>query len=263
MRLLFFGDLVAKSGKDILRATLPGLKREFEVDMVVANGENSAGGLGINAQSMREIFDAGVDVITLGNHVWSKDDTYDLLGNNRRLIRPGNLPQGAPGSGLAIVNLPSGEKVAVINLIGRHNCGELNQSDPFACADELVAEAKQQTNMVFVDFHAEATSEKGALAWYLDGRVGAVVGTHTHVQTADEKILPRGTGFLTDVGMTGPYDSILGVEPELSIYKLTTGMMCRYKPATGRGHVNAVVVDLDPQRGVCRDIIRINRMVEM
>ncbi|MBR5136475.1 MAG: TIGR00282 family metallophosphoesterase [Clostridia bacterium] len=263
MRLLFYGDLVAKSGKDILKATLPELKKEFNVDMVVANGENSAGGLGINAQSMREIFDAGVNVITLGNHVWSKDDTYDLVSNNPRLIRPGNLPENLPGKGLVIFTLPNGEKVAIINLIGRHNCGELNQGDPFACADKLVKEAKTQTNMIFVDFHAEATSEKGAMAWHLDGRVGAVVGTHTHVQTADERILPRGTALLTDVGMTGPYDSILGVEPELSIYKLTTGMMCRYKPATGRGHVNAVVVDLDPVKGICREIIRINRVVEL
>ncbi len=263
MRLLFYGDLVAKSGKDILKATLPALKKEFQADVVVANGENSAGGLGINAQSMREMFDAGVNVITLGNHVWSKDDTYDLLGNNPRLIRPGNLPAGAPGSGLAIVTLPDGQKVAVINLIGRHHCGELNQGDPFACADMLVSQAKEHTNMIFVDFHAEATSEKGALAWYLDGRVGAVVGTHTHVQTADERILPRGTALLTDVGMTGPYDSILGVDPDLSIYKLTTGMLCRYKPAAGRGHVNAVVVDLDPQKGICRQITRINRVVEL
>ncbi len=260
MRLLFYGDIVAKSGRDAVCRTITEFRRELQPDVIIANGENSAGGLGITGPTMKEIFDAGVDVITLGNHVWAKDDTYDLLGRFPRLLRPANLPENAPGSGMVIVNTPAGEKAAVINLIGRYQCGELNQSDPFAMADRLVAEAKQQTRAILVDFHAEATSEKGAMAWHLDGRVSAVVGTHTHVQTNDACILPRGTGFITDAGMNGPADSILGVDPEISVYRFTTGMPCRYKTANCEATLlNAVVVDIDTSRGVCTKIEAINR----
>lgn len=255
MKLLFIGDISGKAGRRAVQELVPKLRQELDPALVIANGENAAGGLGITRDTALSLFDFGIDVITLGNHTFTKRDIGPYLDFEPRIIRPANYPPNNPGRGYGIF----GEgKVAVINLIGRIFMDPAD--DPLRVVDSILAEIEDQTKVILVDMHAEATSEKGAIAWYLDGRVSAVVGTHTHVQTADERILPQGTGFITDVGMTGPYDSVLGLKPELVTAKFSTMMPQKFEIAGGRSVFCAVSLDIDPETGRCRRIERIQKI---
>ncbi len=248
------GDVCGRPGRRILKALLPGLRREHGAGLVIANGENAAGGVGITVETAEEILAAGVDVITGGNHTWQKREAAALLDAHPRLLRPANYPPGAPGRGALTVDSPQGP-VAVLNLQGRVFMGELD--DPFRVGAEWVEELRKTTPVIVVDFHAEATSEKVALGWYLDGRVSAVLGTHTHVQTADERILPQGTAYITDVGMTGPRDGIIGMERRAILEHFLTGLPTRFGVARGAVQLCGVALEVDAD-GRARSITRIH-----
>ena len=247
MRILFIGDIVGGPGRRGLAKLLPALRGEFEPDLVVANGENAAGGVGITERTANEIFATGVDLITTGNHVYRHRDAYEFIDRCERLVRPANYPKGNPGRGAAIVEA-AGARVGVLNL-----SGELQLTvarSPFPAAEAELAELKRRgAELVLVDFHAEVTSEKVAMGWHLDGRVAAVVGTHTHVPTADARVLPGGTAFVSDVGMTGARDSILGVEVEDALGRFVTQMPARFRTAEDNVWINAVVIDAEPGGG--------------
>jgi hypothetical protein len=255
MRLLFVGDIVGKPGRSILARALPRLVARERIDFVVANVENSAGGFGVTRETAEEILAAGVHVMTTGNHVWDKKEALGYIAHEPRLLRPINYPAGAPGLGSGVFTAPDGTAVAVVNAMGRVYMPLLD--DPFAKLDAELARLQQQTPVVVVDFHAEVTSEKIALAWYLDGRATLVVGTHTHVATADERVMPGGTACITDVGMTGPHDSVIGVEKAPAIARFLNGLPTRFETATGDPRLNAVLVDLDACTGRARGIQRV------
>ncbi len=246
MNILCIGDVTNSIGIDFLLKKLPELKRAKKIDVVIANGENSAGGIGITAASAKMIFDSGVDVITTGNHAFAKRDSYDFYETCREVIRPANYPEGTtPGRGYTVVDMLKW-RVCVINLMGALY---LNSPEcPFKTADRILKETAD-CQIKIVDFHAEATAEKRALGYYLDGRVSALFGTHTHVQTADECILPHGTGYITDVGMTGPIDSVLGMRTELSIKQFTTKMPVRMETAEGACRMDCVLFNIDEKTG--------------
>jgi metallophosphoesterase (TIGR00282 family) len=257
VRILFVGDVFGRAGRDVLYARLPGLVRDHQAELVIVNGENAAAGFGITPQIAEDFFDLGVDVVTTGNHIWDKKEIYEYLAgkngethNAKRLLRPANYPAQSPGSGLFEGKTGSGIPYAVINVQGR--VFMVDNDDPFRAVDALLKQVKAK--VVFVDMHAEVTSEKMAMGWYLDGRVTAVVGTHTHVPTADERVLPGGTAFCTDVGMTGPYDSVIGVEKELVLQRFLTNMPGKFSPATGDPWLCAVLIDTDEQTGKARSI---------
>jgi metallophosphoesterase (TIGR00282 family) len=256
VKLLFIGDIVGRPGRDLVRHGLPGLVDLHGVDLVIANAENSAAGFGITREIGDQLLDRGVDVMTSGNHIWDKKEALDYIGAEPRLLRPANYPQGVPGNGSYLARAKNGQSVGVINLMGR--VFMLNIDDPFKIALREIEALRARTRIIFVDFHAEATSEKIAMGWYLDGRVTAVVGTHTHVQTADERILPKGTAYLTDVGMTGPHDSIIGVEIEPALSRFLTAMPSRFETATANPRLNAVVVDVNDETGLAIDIERLS-----
>jgi len=218
MNILFLGDISGRLGRDIVKKILPEWVNKYQPDIVIANGENSAGGFGITSQTAEDIFSSGVDVITLGNHTYSKSESINLLENDSRVIRPLNYPAANQGYGYGIYTARNGEKIAVINLLGRVFLDVVD--NPFEKVNDLLKSIEGQCDSIFIDFHAEATSEKAAMAWMLDGRVTAVIGTHTHVQTADERVLPNGTAFLSDVGMCGAYNSILGVKPDIIVDRM-------------------------------------------
>jgi len=231
------------AGRRAVEERLPGLRDEFEVDFCVVNGENAADGRGLTARLAERLLDAGADVVTLGNHTWARDDLRPLLASSDRVIRPANLASESPGRGLTVVPARDGTPVAVVNLLG-----QLFLEVPmgfFEVIDDLVEQARRRAKVVIVDFHAEATSEKIALARWLDGRVTAVIGTHTHVQTSDARIGPAGTAAITDAGMTGPHDSVIGVEADLAIGRMRTGMPVRFVPASGGVRLEGVVVECD------------------
>jgi len=253
MRVLAIGDVVGKPGRHAVAALLPGLRRELHLDAVIANGENAAAGRGLTGKTAKELFDAGVDVITSGNHIWAQREIVEHLERDERILRPANYPEGAPGRGVTSIG-----KLTVMNLMGRTFMYEID--DPFRAADRLLSDVPQG-QLIVVDMHAEATSEKIALAWYLDGRVSAVFGTHTHVPTADQRVLPKGTAFVCDVGMCGPRDSIIGVEPEPVLRKFLTGMPAKFSVAEGSPTVllNAVLIDIDDESGRARSIERVDR----
>ncbi len=256
--ILFIGDIVGKPGRRIVAQLLPALRREFDVDLVIANGENSAGGFGITRETFDDIVGAGVDVITGGNHIWHTREVYALLDAEPRLLRPANYPAGAPGRGAGVFRAPrSGAPVGVVNLEGRVFMQPLDS--PFEVAKAEAARLRDETPVIIVDMHAEATSEKIALGWYLDGRVSAVIGTHTHVQTADERILAAGTGFITDAGMTGPRDSIIGMGREEVLQRFLTLLPARFDVASGPVQLNAVVVEVDAETGRARRLQRLVR----
>ncbi|HEV8338408.1 MAG TPA: TIGR00282 family metallophosphoesterase [bacterium] len=242
MKILIIGDITGKPGRRILKALLPQLRRRHGAQLVIANGENAAGGMGITEETAEEIFAAGVDVITGGNHTWRNRDVYPFLDGHPRVLRPANYPPGAPGRGAATVET-DGRTVGVLNLQGRVFMGELD--DPFRAADEQVAELRRRSSVIIVDFHAEATSEKIAMGWHLDGRVSAVAGTHTHVQTADERVLPGGTAYITDVGMTGPRDGVIGMDREVILEHFRSGLPSRFTVAGGAVQLNAVAIEVD------------------
>ncbi len=260
MRLLMIGDIVGRSGRRAIKDNLSELKREFDLDLIVANGENAAGGSGITKDVAQELFSAGVDVLTMGNHVWNIREAYEYINSEPRIIRPANYPPGTPGNGSNVFETRRKVKVAVINLAGRVFLQSLDC--PFRKVDEILPRVKKAAQVVVVDFHAEATSEKIAMGWYLAGRVSAVVGTHTHVQTADERILPGGTAYITDLGMTGPFDSVLGVKKEIVIEKFKSQLPQRFVVASGPYQFNAVMIDIDEYTGEAYAIQRIQNYEE-
>jgi metallophosphoesterase (TIGR00282 family) len=261
VKLLFVGDVFASPGRRVVRDHLPHLIRERQVDLVVVNAENAAGGFGLTPAIAEDLFDLGAHVLTTGNHVWDKREIIDYLGSvpaesherPRRIVRPANYPAGTPGHGLYEGRLPSGISYAVLNLQGRVFMPAID--DPFRTADRLLAGV--QAKVILVDMHAEATSEKMALGWYLDGRVTAVLGTHTHVPTADERVLPNGTAYQTDVGMSGPYDSVIGVEKELVLQRFLTAMPGKFEPARGDARLCALLIECDPATGRAKQVQRL------
>lgn len=256
MRVLFIGDVVSGAGTDFINKNLWNFRKECGADIVIANGENSADGNGILPFSADKLFAGGVDVITGGNHSFRRREIYDYMDDNKYILRPANYPTNVCGSGYCVYQTPSGEKIAVINLIGTYMLDAFDS--PFKAADMLIDKLSQETPIIFIDFHAEATSEKRAFAEYVAGRVSAVAGTHTHVQTADEKILVSHTGFITDAGMTGVEDSVLGVKKDDVIYRFTTKMPTRFNAATGSVTMNGVLFDIDKD-GRCTYIERYNK----
>jgi metallophosphoesterase (TIGR00282 family) len=243
MRILFVADVFGPAGSGAVRDRLPGLRDELGIDFCVVNGENAADGRGITPKLADRLLSAGADVVTLGNHTWARGEIYPYLEASDRVIRPANLGSGRPGRGLAVAPAVDGTPVAVINLMGWLFLDV--PVTPFEVLDGLVAEARRRAAIVIVDFHAEATSEKIAVARVLDGRVTAVIGTHTHVQTNDARVLPGGTAAITDAGMTGPHDSVIGVRADLAIRRMQTGLPVRFHPATGDVRIEGVVVDCD------------------
>lgn len=259
LKILFIGDIVGRPGRRIVKQVLPRLVETEEVDLVIANGENAAGGFGLSYEVSQELLDAGITLLTMGNHTWDNREISRVLEEEDRVIRPANYPEGTPGSGYTIVETAIGLKVGVINLMGQIFMEALG--DPFRVADQCIHQLKRQTNIILVDMHAEATSEKIALGWYLDGRATAVVGTHTHVTTADERILPEGTGYITDVGMTGPINSVLGVKPDLVLQKFLTKRPVRFEIAGGPVELNAVIIEVN-EYGLTTAIKRVRRIIE-
>lgn len=255
MRILFVGDVVGSMGRDMVNEYVPKLKEKYRPTVTIINGENAAGGKGITEDIYRGFLEIGAQAVTLGNHTWDNRGIFEFIDKAKYLVRPANFPSEVPGTGIVYLKVNQDE-VAVINLQGRTFMPVIDC--PFKKADELIAEARQRTPIIFVDFHAEATSEKQAMGWYLDGRVSAVVGTHTHVQTADERILPSGTAYISDVGMTGPYDGILGVEKEAVLKRFITSLPVRFEvPKAGRSQLSATIIEVDKKTGIAKKINRI------
>jgi 2',3'-cyclic-nucleotide 2'-phosphodiesterase len=253
--LLFIGDIFASVGRGLVARHLPEIAANEQVHLTIANGENAAGGFGITPQLAEELFKYGVDVLTSGNHIWDKKEIYDYLPRQQRLLRPANYPVGLPGSGLLVKDARNGVPVAILNLQGRAHMAPIDC--PFRKADELLASLPESVKVRFVDFHAELTSEKTAMGWYLDGRVSAVVGTHTHVPTADTRILPNGTAYQTDAGMTGPYHGIIGVDKDIILQKFLTQLPVRMEAARQGAELHGVVVQVDELTGRATAIRRI------
>ena len=257
MKLLFLGDIVGRPGRDLVRRHVRALAARHRADLVIANGENAAGGVGITRENMLEILSAGVDVITTGNHVWDKRETLEFIDNEPRLLRPANYPEGTPGAGWYVAAAKNGVRVGVINVMGRVFMNAID--DPFRAADREIARVREQgAQIIFVDMHAETTSEKLALSYYLDGRVAAVIGTHTHVQTADERILPGGTACLTDAGMTGPHDGVIGMDKDAVIARFVTALPSRFETAPGDPRLNGVLIAVDVSTGHATAITRLS-----
>ncbi|MFQ5790437.1 MAG: TIGR00282 family metallophosphoesterase [Acidobacteriota bacterium] len=259
MRILFAGDVVGRAGRQILRRALAHLQALTNYELVVANVENAAGGFGVTPEVADKLFAMGIDVLTSGNHIWDKKEVMDYLVREPRLLRPVNYPPSCPGSGSYVARTASGKPVAVLNLQGRvfmpiTDC-------PFQAAEREVARLKKEARVILVDAHCEATSEKMALAWFLDGKVSAVVGTHTHVPTADERVFPGGTAYITDIGMCGPFDSVIGIEKDASLSRFLTSIPSKFETAKENPWMNAVEIDVDESTGLARSIKRV-RVVE-
>ncbi len=253
--LLFIGDIFASPGRSIVARRLPGIVSAESIHLTIANGENAAGGFGITPALAEELFGYGIDVLTTGNHVWDKREIYDYLPREPRLLRPANYPEELPGSGVLVVQARNGVECAILNLQGRAYMPNIDC--PFRKADALLAALPDSVRVRFVDFHAELTSEKTAMAWYLDGRVSAVIGTHTHIPTADTRILPNGTAYQTDVGMTGPYRSVIGVDKDIIIQRFLTQLPVRMEAARHGAELHAVVVEVDESTGQAAAIRRL------
>ncbi|TDQ39715.1 TIGR00282 family metallophosphoesterase [Aureibacillus halotolerans] len=254
MNLLFIGDVVGKPGRHMIDVYLPKLKEKYKPQLTIVNGENAANGRGITEKIYRAFMTAGAQVVTMGNHTWDNKEIFEFIDGAKNLVRPANFPEGTPGKGIVFVNI-NGVEIAVINLQGRAFLPPLDC--PFLKAEELIKEAKKRTPFIFVDFHAEATSEKIAMGYFLDGKATAVVGTHTHVQTADQRILPQGTAYMSDVGMTGPYDGVLGMDSETVLKKFTTALPARFEVAEGREQLSGVFIKADSRTGKAMSIERI------
>lgn len=253
MRVLLLGDIYGRPGRQMLKEILPQIKQEYSPDLIIANGENSAGGFGLTPKIAKELFAMGIDVLTSGNHIWDQKDIIPYLDQEPRILRPANYPPGTPGNFLYYATI-NDQKVAIINLIGRVFMGDFDC--PFRKIDQLLEEVQQHTPFVIIDFHAEATSEKQAFSWYVDGRVSIVVGTHTHVPTADQRILPGGTAYTTDLGMCGPLDGVLGVSRETVINKFLTQLPTRFSVAKGPRQLCGIIVDLNHE-GKAEKIFRL------
>ncbi|MBR2289378.1 MAG: TIGR00282 family metallophosphoesterase [Clostridia bacterium] len=256
MRVLAVGDIVGKGGVEKLKVELPRIVEENKIDFVIVNGENAADGMGLTEKLYREILMAGANIVTMGNHTWAKKDIFGFI-EDEKIIRPANYPENNPGRGYQILEC-KGKKIAVINLIGRVTMNVLSEN-PFLKARSIIDEIKNQVDMIIVDFHGEATAEKIAFANYVDGEATIVFGTHTHVQTADEQILPKGTGFICDIGMTGPIDSVIGMEIEASLKRFETSLPEKYKIAEGKSKLNSVMFQINDETNKVEKIVRINR----
>jgi len=255
LRILMIGDVIGRPGRRALREALPGLREEHAVDLAIANGENAAGGLGLTSETAKELFDSGVDVITSGNHIWDQKEIIPFLEGDMAIIRPLNYPPGVPGRGYIVMG-----EVLVLNLLGRTFMG--NFDCPFRAVDRLLEDLVDRPAVIIADFHGEATSEKVAMGWYLDGRVSAVLGTHTHVGTVDVRLLPKGTAYVTDVGMTGPVDSVIGDDVDAVIRRFLTQLPHRLSVGKGSVVLNSVLVDVDERTGRATGITRVDRGVE-
>ena len=254
MRILFIGDIVGSPGRRIVLERLEDIVSSEQADLVIANGENAASGFGITPRLTEELLSAGIEVLTGGNHIWDRKEVLDFISREPRLLRPANFPAASPGSGLFCGTSRQGTPYAVFCLQGRIFMA--SNDDPFSVADRELAKLPAETKVIIVDMHAEATSEKQAMGWYLDGRVSAVIGTHTHVATADERVLPAGTAYITDVGMTGPHDSVIGMEKGSVIKRFLDGMPARFEVATGYIQMNAVLLEVDSVSGRAISIAR-------
>ena len=253
MKILAIGDIVGRTGRNVLQSRIQGIIDQYRIELVIANGENAAGGRSITQSIARDFYSCGVNVITSGNHIWDNKDIYGFINDEAALLRPANYPQGVPGKGYYL-NTYKGVSVCVINLLGRVHMEPVDC--PFRIFDTIYETIKDKSDIIIVDFHGEATSEKRAFGWYVDGRASVVFGTHTHVQTADEEILPGGTGFITDIGMTGSFDSVIGMEKRQSIEKFLTQIRPRYEVASGNPGINAAIFDVD-KNGKTQGITRI------
>jgi 2',3'-cyclic-nucleotide 2'-phosphodiesterase len=256
MNILFIGDIFGRPGRDIVKTIVPKLREKYAIDFCIANAENAAAGKGLTPDLVKELLTAQIDVLTGGNHIWHKKELIPIMDSEPRIIRPLNLPQGAPGYGSGIFTIQEKYSIAVVQLVGRVflTCVDC----PFQVMRRELSRLKQQTNLIIIDMHAEATSEKIAMGWYLDGEVSAVIGTHTHVQTADEQILPRGTAYITDVGMTGPHDSVIGVKKEIILKMFLTQLPVTHEVATDNIKLHAIVISLDENTGKATNIIRLS-----
>jgi metallophosphoesterase (TIGR00282 family) len=260
LRILHIADIMGEPGRKAAAALLPGIIRERGVAFVLGNGENAAGGFGLTRTVMEDLFANGLDVITGGNHMWDRKDILDFIDDEERLLRPANYPRGVPGRGAGLYSTAEGQLIGVLSLLGRVFIKEVEC--PFKTAEAEIAALREETPVVIVDIHAEATSEKIALGWHLDGKVSAVLGTHTHVQTADERILPRGTAFISDVGMTGPFDSVIGIRKELALKRFLTQLPVRFEVARDDVRLNGVLVDIDSNTGRALAVERIQMPLE-
>ncbi|MBI5606577.1 MAG: TIGR00282 family metallophosphoesterase [Deltaproteobacteria bacterium] len=261
VNILFIGDIVGKPGRKTVREILPLLMDRFQVDLVIANGENVSGGIGISVKGADELLSGGIHVLTSGNHIWKKKEIQTYIQQNPDLIRPANYPAGTPGNGSVIKETRSGHRIGILNLLGRTFMEAVDC--PFRRGLEERERLIKETSIILVDFHAEATSEKVALGWFLDGKVSAVLGTHTHVQTSDERILPQGTAYMTDAGMTGPADSVIGVKKELAIERFLTQMPHKFEVAKRELVLEGALISIDPETGRATEITRIRERVNI
>jgi len=257
MKILFIGDIVGSPGRQAVKGLMPQLQKEYNLDFVVANAENAAGGSGITESVAKDLFEAGVNVLTSGDHIWKKREIFEFIDKEERILRPLNFPVGVPGRGACLYKAKNGSTLGVINVNGRVFMEALEC--PFKRSAQAVEELSQEAKIIIVDIHAEATSEKVALGWYLDGKVSAVLGTHTHVQTADERILPAGCAYITDVGMTGPLDSVIGRRAEDVLERFITGVPVRFEIAQDNIQLQGAVLDIDDATGKAKSIVRIQR----
>ncbi len=256
MKILFIGDIIGKPGRRAVKELLPSIVTGHEVDLVIANCENAASGFGVTRDVVEELYEARIDILTSGNHIWDKKEVLEFIDDYETLIRPANYPATAPGKGVVLMPIPGGDYVGVLNLAGRIFMQPMDC--PFVAAKEAIARLKTKTNVIIVDIHAEATSEKKALAWYLDGQASAVLGTHTHVQTADNEVLPGGTAYISDAGMTGPFDSVIGIKKDIVIEKFLTQMPNKFDVAKNDVRLQGVILDVDAESGRARSIERIS-----
>jgi len=257
VRILFIGDIVGEPGRRAVAELLPGIKKSNDVEFVIGNGENVAGGSGVTPALADELLESGIDVITSGDHIWKRKEIIERIDSDRRILRPANYPSGTPGFGSTVIKSESGTDVGVINLQGRVFMQALEC--PFRAAKEEIEKIKDKTRIIIVDMHAEATSEKIAMGWYLDGLVSAIAGTHTHVQTADEKILPEGTAFIADAGMTGPFDGVIGRKKEQILNRFLTQMPTKFEMAEGDIQLHGVIFDIDEKTGKANSVKRIQK----
>jgi len=259
MKILFLGDIVGRPGRDIVGEILPDYRKNNDIDFVIANGENAAGGSGVTPKVAEQLFKSGIDVMTSGDHIWKRREIYDYLNRTDKLIRPANYPRGIPGQGATLVDTKKGIKVAIVNLVGRVFMEAVEC--PFIRVKEEIERLSAETPVIIVDLHAEATSEKVAMGWFLEGVVSAVIGTHTHIQTADEKVLPKGTAYITDCGMTGPYDSVIGRKKEQIIERFMTQLPTRFEMATDDVQMHGVIIDIDEKTGKALGIKRVQEKI--
>jgi 2',3'-cyclic-nucleotide 2'-phosphodiesterase len=255
MKILFISDIIGKPGRQAIRELIPGIVSRHEVDLVIANCENAAAGFGVTRDVVEELYDSEINVLTSGNHIWDKKEINEFIGDFDTLLRPANYPTGTPGKGSVVISSNSGIPIGIINLMGRVFMTPLDC--PFRVAEKEIEKLRKETRIIVVDIHAEATSEKEALGWFLDGRVSAVIGTHTHVQTADERILPEGTAYITDAGMTGPFNSIIGIRKDLILDRFLIQTPNKFVVAKDDVRLQGVIIDIDEQNGKARDIQRI------